>query len=288
MALAKHKFLLPIWAIIVLSLVVHNASAQQLSRVPDKRVKSIINDLADATKKYRNTLDKELKNTRYSLERYDARGPQAVDDLERAAENLKNSFRQGNAASADVDELLRRATSVNYYVNRNAISTGADNYWGRIRQNVEDLSDAYRLRWRGNTIRTRAYRLSDDEVREILDRIKSGTEGFRRDAETLFEMDRAIDRSARDSINKELKAFRNLADKAKGKVGDDDAGTPDIEDLLRRGAEIDQFLSVRRRNMTNQVWGDWVDIRKNLYDLARAYRGSLRQFDSLVRSNRYR
>lgn len=249
-------------------------SAQDPFRVPDKQVKSIINRLADSTSKFRNTFNKELKKAPPNPRRNDASITQSVDGLNTQVKVLRDKFNSKQATSADVDDLLRRASPVNNYTRRNSAVAGADASWGNVSQNIESLAEAYGVKWNGSASRAKAYRLSDKETKAVLDKIKSGSEPLRRDVEKLLKIDRSTDNQTRKSIDNAIKGFGNRAGKARERVGSGDSGASEVGEVLRQGGEIDRFLRTNRNRLNTQVQGDWKAIRDNLRELAKAYKVS--------------
>jgi hypothetical protein len=113
------------------------------------------------------------------------------------------------------------------------------------------------------------YRLSEREVKNLLDRIDKGAESFRR------SMDKALDRSrfdgtkAEDNINKFIKDFTDATDTLKSKFDDDRTAASSVEEVLRRGADIDNFML--RHRVRPRAQSDWRELRGSLDELARAY-----------------
>lgn len=113
------------------------------------------------------------------------------------------------------------------------------------------------------------YRLSDQQLKNLVSRIEKNTDTFR------ASLDRALDRSRidgnrkEDNINQVLKDFEQATDRLRNRVNDRRSTAADVEDVLARASFIDSFLL---RNQLNTDAGPaWQNLRRDLDDLARAY-----------------
>ena len=72
-----------------------------------------------------------------------------VRNFDSAAAVLRDRFRQGADASAEVRELLNRAAFINRFMNRHHLSQSAEQDWGRLRADLEQLARYYNVesRW---------------------------------------------------------------------------------------------------------------------------------------------
>jgi hypothetical protein len=112
-------------------------------------------------------------------------------------------------------------------------------------------------------------RVSDQQVRELLNRIDAGTDSVR------AGLDRAVDGSringglTKAEVNQLLKDFKQSTDRLHAGVDDRQMGTVNVGDVLRRASSIDHFMTANSLDASAQR--AWHDLRRNLDQLARAY-----------------
>jgi hypothetical protein len=113
------------------------------------------------------------------------------------------------------------------------------------------------------------YRVTDQQVRELVNRIDARTETFR------LGFDRAIDRSrlrgsrTADEIGRSVDDFKQATVRLRDRVNRRDSDTAAVQDVLTPAALIDAF--VMGNQLGSPVEGDWQDLRRDLDELARAY-----------------
>ena len=88
----------------------------------------------------------------------------------------------------------------------------------------------------------RPYRVSDQQLKDLVNRIDTHEQAFR----SSFE--RAIDRSpiknsqTADQAGRSMKDFNEAADRLRDRVNDGQSVTSDAENLLRRASAIDSLM----------------------------------------------
>jgi hypothetical protein len=256
--------------------------AQKPYRLPDSTVGTRIHRLAYSARDYNHALNKGLKKSFYPSAR-DERILRDANELEISTFRLKERFdkdRDGSerALSDDVRLILRRASNVNTYMVRNFGRTGADEKWAEVKQNLELLARSYNVAWIGYGISNRPWRMDDQDAKELLERIKTDSELFRKGMESYLKLDRSIDRYTRDDINGEVKYFLGLASRLRGRVDDKDGGTPVFNEMMRSAAKINSFINGKRYRLPRQIKDDWSDIYRNLWRLSSGYKVTPRAY----------
>lgn len=115
----------------------------------------------------------------------------------------------------------------------------------------------------------RPYRLSDQQLQELVKRIDDHTDAFQ------ASFDRALDRSpikgsaTEDQIDRAVKSFEQAAAVLRDRVHDKQFDVADADNVLRRAASIDTLMTRNPFDATAQR--DWQALRADMDDLARAY-----------------
>lgn len=114
-----------------------------------------------------------------------------------------------------------------------------------------------------------SYRLSEKEMESLLARIEQGADRFRSSLAQNLDVSRFDDTKAEDNINQFIKEFEGATDRLKGRFDEDQSAATDVEDVLRRASRIDDFMTAHAMNPRAQ--NDWLALRRDLDELARAY-----------------
>jgi hypothetical protein len=137
-----------------------------------------------------------------------------------------------------------------------------------LRRDLDELADAYNVSWQWEGPSARPARLSDNQVKSLLESIKSNANRYRESMKKAIKNDRSIDRQARDNINKTLEDFAKATSRLKDHFGDQ-SFTRELEEVLRWAGTIDSFM--QRHRLPERVEWDWTSLRNNLREVALAY-----------------
>jgi hypothetical protein len=118
------------------------------------------------------------------------------------------------------------------------------------------------------------YRLSDKEVERILQRIENQANNFRRSLDAALDRSRLNGTNREDDINAFIKNFDEQTKRLHDRFDDHKSVAADVEAVLNRAADIDQFM--RRQPLSERAQNDWLALRANLDELATAYNVSWR------------
>ena len=151
----------------------------------------------------------------------------------------------------------------------NALEAAAERDWRSRRGDLDELARAYGVAWNGTGSQNARSRLNDQQVKQLLTRTKKNADQFR------DSLDRALDRSRidgsreDDNINQFVQDFGETSNRLSHTCDRREVVTTDIEDVLRSGVSIDSFM--RRHQLAVQAENDWLTVRRDLDELARAY-----------------
>ncbi len=116
----------------------------------------------------------------------------------------------------------------------------------------------------------RPYRVSDRNVQNLLNRLETKTDAYKRD------LDRALDNSRRlnntnteDTVLNYVADFETATDSLKQRFDAKNSVTSDVENVLSRAAYINEFMRTNRLDVASQR--SWAGIRTDLTTLAGYY-----------------
>ena len=115
----------------------------------------------------------------------------------------------------------------------------------------------------------RPNRLSDKEVQRILRRIENQANNLRRSLDDALDRSRLNGTNREDDINAFIKNFDEQTKRLHDRFDDNKSVAADVETVLNRAADIDQFM--RRQRLSERAQNDWSALRTSLDELAAAY-----------------
>jgi hypothetical protein len=113
------------------------------------------------------------------------------------------------------------------------------------------------------------YRLSDKDVKRLLDRLEKDSDKFRKSVDKTLDKSRLDSTNREDDINRFVKDFEDEIDRLKDRFDDHKTVSADVEVVLRRAVLIDRFM--QRHRVSTEMQGDWAAVKADLDELARAY-----------------
>jgi hypothetical protein len=121
----------------------------------------------------------------------------------------------------------------------------------------------------GASAQTAPSRSNDRQVGQLLTRTKKSADRFR------GSLDQALNRSPingsreEDGINQSVEDFAEATNHLSDHFDRRQVVTNDVEEVLRRGVNIDSFM--QRHQLAMQAENDWRTVRRDLDELARVY-----------------
>jgi len=243
-------------------------AAQQPTRSSDQQVKDLLSRIDKRTDTFRSSFDRAIDRNPINGSRAEEQINQSVEDLEQATDRLRDRVNDHQSATADAEEVLNRASLIDTFMRRNQLDASAEDDWQDLRQDLDQLAHVYGVTWNWTSGNMPA-RADDNEVEQLLKQIEKGADQFRK------SLDKALDHSvmdgstAEDNINQFVTEFAETTDHLKDHFARNQVVTNDIEDVLRRGVSIDGFM--QRHRLNEQAENDWLRLRRDVDDLARAY-----------------
>ena len=134
-------------ALILIVGLATSVAAQSLYRISEKEMKDLLSRIDKQAAAYRSSLKDSLDHSRIDDSKEEDRINDFVKGFEKATERLKDRYNDKNTASAEVEEVLRRAARIDSFMDRHDLSSRAESDWSALRQNLDTLAEAYSVSW---------------------------------------------------------------------------------------------------------------------------------------------
>jgi hypothetical protein len=243
-------------------------------RVSDKEVAKLLDRIKKETDTFRKSLKDALNKSRLNGTSREDEINAYIKEFSEQTKRLDDNFDHHKSTTADVDSVLDRAARIEGFMNRYPLTTRAQGDWSRLRADLDQLAIAYSVSWRwggplGAVAADLPYRISDKEVEEIIHRIESQSDAFRKSLDAALDKSRLDGTRREDDINAFVKNFYNETKRLHDNFDHHRSTSSDVHLVLDSAAQIDQFM--RRNKLKKQAQKDWSKLRANLDELARVY-----------------
>ena len=247
------------------------AAPQQPSRLSDQQLKDVLSRIQTRTDTFRGSLGRAIDRNPINGSQAEERINQSVKDFEQASDRLRDRVNDGRSSTADVEEVVGRASIVDNFMTANQLEAAAQRDWQALRLDVDGLARAYGVTRTWASSGNGPARVDDQQVKQLLTRMRKEADQFR------GSLDKALDRSRLNgsreetSINQSATDFANATNRLRSRFDNRQVVTSEVEDVLRRGGNIDRFMFTQRGQLATSAENDWVAVRRDLDGLARAY-----------------
>jgi hypothetical protein len=246
------------------SLAIITAPAQAPSRLNDKQVESLLKRLEQNADRFRSSFDHALKESHLHGKDKD-RAKQYVKDFEEATDHLKDRFSKNNSAAGDVEEVLRRAAKLDDLMEHDIVDSPAQNDWRSVRNNLDELAQAYSVSWRWNSRADATPPARYEDMQLLADRIRRDSDRFHESLYDALHVGHFDDRpSEEDRIQQVIEDFEAAISRLQRRSSTNDSAA---EEVLRLGERIDRFMV--RNSLEARAQEDWRILRHDLDELAR-------------------
>ena len=276
----RTKIFLIVLTIAVLMALVSSGAAQvsgQPYRISDREVARLLDRIKSKTSTFRDSLKKALNKSRIDRTQREDDINAYVKAFEEETKRLDDHFDHHQSTAADVESVLNRAARIDTFMIRHPLDARVQGDWATLRADLELLANAYNISWRwGGDWRTPPfadvpYRISDNQVEEIIHRIESQSDEFRKSLDRALDKSRLDGTRQEDDINSFMKEFYKETKRLHDHFDDHKSTASDVQTVLDRAAQIEQFMRRNRLRNDQDARRDWATLRGYLDELARVY-----------------
>lgn len=245
------------------------AAQQRPNRVSDQQVGDLLSRIDAGIAAFRANFDQAINRSRINGSRAEDDINQSVNDFKQAADRLRDRVQNRRAGTTDVEDVMRRASLIDGFMMRNALGAAVERDWQSLRGNLDELARAYGVTWNWNGPQDVPSRVNDQQVGQLLTRTKKNADRFRNSLDQALNRSRIDGSREEDNINQFVMDFAETTNHLSDHFDRRQIVTNDIEDVLRRGVDIDSFM--HRHQLAVPAENDWRTVRRDLDELARAY-----------------
>ncbi len=246
-------------------------------RISDREVARLLDRIKSKTNTFRESLKKALNKSRIDRTQREEDINAYVKAFEEETKRLDDHFDHHKSTTADVDSVLQRASRINTFMTLHPLDARAQGDWATLRTDLELLANAYNISWQwGGEWRTPPfvdlpYRVSDKQVEELIHRIETQSDQFRKSLDSALDQSRLDGTRQEDDINAFVKEFYKETQRLHEHFDSHKSTASDVQTVLERAGQIDQFMRRNRLKRDRDAQKEWLGLRAYLDELARLY-----------------
>lgn len=115
----------------------------------------------------------------------------------------------------------------------------------------------------------RAYRLSDNQVKQIIQRVENRADTFKRNLDTALDRSKLNGTREEDEVNSRVSDFENATNQLRDRFNDRSSVSQDVQAVMNSAFYINDFM--RKNYLNRTVQSNWTLLRRDLDSLASAY-----------------
>jgi len=240
-------------------------------RYSDREVRAVVQRIDDRAGQFRKHMDKAMDDSSLQGSQREDNINQFLRDFEKATRHLRDHLGNGRRSSADVQEVLDRASAIDPFMRQNRLDEAAERDWALLSADLSDLARMFDVRWGRNRY---AGHPADSETAALLVRISDRTEEFRRGLDGTLERMRLTDTRHQEEITRNLRQFAEATGRLRERFDAQRAKAGDVKPVLHRAQPVDRL--VRRWQLDGRTERTWNALRGDLERLAEIYGLTLR------------
>lgn len=248
------------------------------SRATTRQIQTLLVRIETKTDTFKNEVDRALDRSRLNNTNREDSISGYFADFETATDALRQRFDSRQVVNNEVTEVLNRAMVIDRFISANRLTNSAETQWRSLKADLTMLAGYYSVSWNWNQQQPvtnpsyPSYSVSDVQVRNLLTRIETKTDVYKRQLGNALDRSRIDDTRREDSISSYVVEFENATDRLSQKFDDRQSVSADVSEVLTRASYIDRFMI--NNTLSNNAETQWRSLRTDLNTLATYYRVS--------------
>lgn len=246
------------------------ASQQRPYRVSDQQLRDLVDRIHTHNKVFHASFARAIDRNQVTGSPDKSQVERFVSDFDQAIDQLRDRVNDGQSDVAHAENVLRRASLIDTVMTRTQFDTGAENDWRQLKLDLNELARNYGIAWNWNSAsQSMPARIDDKRVTQLLKQIERKSDKLDRSLDKAFDRASSQDRQGKDELRRSVRDLKQSSQQLRERVGGRQSNTLDIEEVLRRGGNVDSLM--QRYQLSAQAEQNWLGVRGDLDGLARAY-----------------
>ena len=232
-------------------------------RMPDKDVKTLIDQVDEGRDKFEGNLDGQFKGSTLRESGAETSIGAALQDYQDNTKKLQDRFNRNYAASTEVATVLKQSTAIDTFMQRSPSTMKGRSEWDRQAANLKHLANAYGTTFPmpdGATVR----RMNDNETAAAAAALAEAADHLKSD------LDRAstLPKPDKDAVKKDVDVLIKQADSVKSRTNDGKPATAEMRQLVDQVARLQTFFGA---HPIPAAATNWQTVQTSLGKLQQAF-----------------
>lgn len=242
-------------------------------RVSDRQVNAVLTRIETRTDNFKRRMDTALDRSRLDDTEREDDVMEYITQFENATDRLRQKFDAKESVDTDVQDVLNRAAVINHFMNRVELMRAVERNWINIKNDLDIISGYYNVAfdWTKRPVFNDdlAYTVAGASVQDLLSRIESKTDVFRRQIDTALDRSVLNNTRSEDAIVEYIDSFENATDSLKQNFDAKKSTDEDVVEVLNKAAYIDTFM--RDYRLMRSAERQWLSLKNDLNTLSGYY-----------------
>ncbi len=256
-------------------------------RVTDNQVQTVLTRLENRTDNFKRRMNTALDRSTLNNTDKEDEIFKYIEEFEKSTDRLKQNFDAKKSVTADVENVLSRAASINYFMTNNRLTNVSQRNWTNIRNDLDILAGYYSVAfdWTKMPVDNRlAYTVTAANVKSLLAQIESKTDVYKRQMNTALDRSVLNESRSEEAILEYIAGFEESTDRLRDNFEANKSTDEDVQDVLNKAAYIDTFM--RDYRLMYSAERQWMSLKTDLNTLSNYYAVSWnwdRQYEPMTR-----
>jgi hypothetical protein len=227
--------------------------AAAADRLTDKDVKQLVSRIEQGRDRFDDALEDRIKNEIVRGPGGEVNVKNFLNDFQRNIDNLEGRLKPEYAASAEVNTLLRQATSIERFFKQQPAGTRGESEWNKLATDLKTLASAYGTDFplpENANVR----RVGDGELAAGIEQLAKSADQVKKSLNNELKNDKTVDQATREAIVDEADQFTKDAKALRNRVKDGQPSSAEAEALLTRAAKLNDFIKSRQLPSSAAAW----------------------------------
>jgi hypothetical protein len=238
-------------------------------RLTESEIKDLLKRIDKDAEKFRKTVNSALDKSALNKTQDEDHINRYIKDLEHYTDSLKHSYSDSHTATAQVEQVLARGSNIEGFVQQHQLRAEVTTDWGVLRGDLDQLAAAYGVKWGPTGVAGTPYRVSEDEVKDLLSRLDHNAENYRKSLNDTLDKSSLDKTSTEHDYNRYVKDFADATDRLKSNYGDRALAPGTAKEVLQKAKVINE--NMKKFPNATQAQSDWALVRADLDTLAKYY-----------------
>jgi hypothetical protein len=254
---------LPTACFVLVFIAGSGARAQEVPRLSDSELKSLIENVHHARDRFEDALDGDFKRSIVRGPRGEVQVNQYLDDLQENVNRLKDRYNSGYSASAEARTVLQQGSDIAGFMQKQPDSMKGRSEWDRMAGSLGTLAHAYATTF-PLPPEAAVRRINDQEAAEAAKAAAKAADGFKK----AVRNDPALTKEQRQALEGRADTLASACKDVRSRLNDHKPATAEARQMFDAFQQVSSDTSSSASSSTQSALGP---VRVSMETLRQAF-----------------